>query len=74
MTNNINKYKYKYNYAIKNKPKFDSSFILSSGTRDPLPVVTVNLRGCKKHRATTVSGLTCLWDSGATDGMIKRKH
>ena len=28
----------------------------------------------KKNRATVNSGQTCLWDSGATDSMIKRKH
>ena len=54
---------------------FDTSnFNLSSGTSNPLPVVNVSLRGGNKHRATTVDGLTCLWDSGATDSMLKRRQ
>ena len=36
-----------------------------------MPAVTVILRGGKKRRATTVSGVSFLWDSGATDIMIK---
>ena len=51
-----------------------NSFNWSSGTRDPLTVVTVSLRGGKKHRSTTVDGLTFLWDSGATNIMIKIRH
>ena len=44
VTNNIKDYNYQYNDAIDNEPTFDnSSFNLSSGTRDPLPVVTVLL-------------------------------
>ena len=63
------------NDAIYNEPKFDTnSFNLSIRTRDPLPVVTVGLQGVKKHRETTVAGLTCMWDSGATGRMIKTKH
>ena len=41
---------------------------------DPLPVVAVNLRGGKKNRTTIISGLTCLWDRGATNCTIKRKR
>ena len=44
--------------VIGNDPKFDSSFNLSSGTKDPLPVVTVSLRGDKKNIATTVASIT----------------
>ena len=33
-----------------------------------------NNPGGKKHRATIVAGLTCLWDSGATDSKVKEKH
>ena len=75
MTENLNKYKDQSNKAIDNESTFDnSSFILSSGTSDLLPVVTVYLRGEKKNREAVVSGLTCLWDSEATDSMIKRRH
>ena len=64
VTYNLNNYKDQSNEAIITEPKFDtSSFNLSSGTSNPLPVVTVSLRGGKKHTATTVSGITCFWDS-----------
>ena len=67
VTKNLNIYKDQSNEAINSEPTFDiSSFNLSSGTSDPLPVVTVSLWVGKKHRATTVEGITCLWDSGAT--------
>ena len=63
VTDKLNIYKDQINEAINSDPAFDnSSFNLSSGTSDPLPVVTVSLRGGKKHIATTVAGLTCLWD------------
>ena len=63
------------NEAIDNELTFDTSnFNLSTGANNPLPVVTVSLQGGKKHRATTVSGITCLWDSGATGSMINIKH
>ena len=55
MTDNINKIKNQYNDAIENDPKFDNTFSLSRKTKDPLPLVTVRLRGGKKHRATDVS-------------------
>ena len=75
MTNNIKYYNNQYNDAIDNYPTLDnSSFNLSSGTRYPLPVLTVSLQGGKKHRATVVANITCLWDSGATNSMIKRRH
>ena len=75
LNENIRTNKDQLNEAIYNDPKFDtSSFNSSSGTRDPLPVVTVTLRGGKKHRETNVAGLTCLWGSGSTDRMISRKH
>ena len=48
VTYNINKNKNQHNDAIGNKIKFDSTVCLSSGTKDPLPVVTVILRGVKK--------------------------
>ena len=67
MTNNIKDYNDQNNEAIDNELTLDnSSFILSSDTSDHLPVVTVSLRGGKKHRATIVDGLTCFWDIGAT--------
>ena len=75
MIDNLKNYKDHSNEAIHSEPKFGpSSFNLSSGTRDPLPVVIVSLRGGNKHISTVVSGLTCLWDSGATNIMINRKH
>ena len=67
VTNNLKKNKDKINEAINNEPTFDTNRSnLSSGTSDPLPVLTVSLQGRKKHRATTVAGITGLWDSGAT--------
>ena len=75
VTDNRKKNKYQLNDSIYNEPTFYSnSFNLSSWTRDPLPVVTVSLRGVNKHRETTVDSITCLWDSGDTDIMIKIKH
>ena len=58
MTDNIKKNKYQHNDAIDNESTFDNSFNLSIGTKYPLPVVSVSLRGGKKHRAMTVSGIT----------------
>ena len=75
VTDNLNNYKDQSNEAIKNEPTFDTiNFNLSGGTIDPLPVVTVYLRGGNKHGAMTVSGLTCFWDIGATYSMIKIRH
>ena len=58
MTDNIKKNKDQHNDAIENEPKFDSNLNLSSGTKYPLPVVTVSLRGGKKHISMIVAGLT----------------
>ena len=75
VTNNLKTTKDKIDEAIKNESTFDTnSFNLSSSTNDPLTVVTVSLCGGKKHRETTVAGITYLWDSGATNSTIKRKH
>ena len=75
VTENLKNNKYQINEAINSDPKFDTSnFNLSSGTSNPLLVVTVSIRGGNKHRATTVAGLTCLWDNGATNSTIKRRH
>ena len=75
VTDNIKTNKYQLNEAIYNDPTFDTSvFNSSSGTRDLLPVVTVTLREAKKPRATTVADITCLWDSGVTNRMVKIKH
>ena len=64
VTENLNNYKDQGNEAINSKLEFDTSiFNLSSGNSDPLPVVTVSLRGLKKHRSTTVAGITSLWYS-----------
>ena len=40
----------------------------------PLPLLTVSLLGVKKHGSTIVAGLTCLWNIGATNSTIKRRH
>ena len=73
--NNIKTNKYQHNDAIYNDLTFDTnSFNLSNGTKDPLPVVSVSLRGGKKHISMNVSGITCLWDSEATNIMINRRH
>ena len=75
MSENIKTNKDQLNDAIYNEPMFDTnSFNSSSGTRDPLPVVTVTLQGGKKHIAMNVSGIIFLWDSRATDSMINIKH
>ena len=72
VTKNFKNNKYRSNDSINSEPAFDiSNFNLSIGTSNPLTLITVSLRGAKKHRVTTVSGLTCLWDSGTTDRMIK---
>ena len=73
MKNNINN-KYQRNYDIEYEPNFNSKFSLSSGTRDPLRVVTVILRGGKKNRATIISSPISLWDIRATNIMIKSQH
>ena len=41
---------------------------------DPLPVVTVSLRGGKQNWKTIISSLSCLWYSVFTNRMIKSKH
>ena len=60
MTNNIKKDKDQHNDSIENEPRFDSSFILHSGTKDPLSVVTVSLQGGNKRRSTRDAGLILL--------------
>ena len=75
VTNNLKTTKYQLNEAINNDPTFDTNiFNLSSGTSNPLPVLTVSIWQGKKHRATTVSRITLLWVIGATNGIINRKH
>ena len=76
MLNHIvtNSTKNKHVDAIEYKPKFDSKFSLSSGTKYPSPVVNITLRGDKKKRETIIAGLTYLWDSRYTGSMIKRRH
>ena len=75
VTNKLKTTKDQLNQAINSDTTFDTnSFNLSSGTRNPLAVVTVSLLGGNKHIANTVYVLTCLWDSGATNRTIKRKH
>ena len=43
VTDNIRTNKDQRNDAIENDPKFDSSFNLSRGNKEPLPVVIVSL-------------------------------
>ena len=75
MTDDKSTNKDQHNDAIDNEPTFDNnSFNLYRETKDPLPVVTFSLRGGKKHIPITVSGITCLWGSGATNIMIKIIH
>ena len=74
MTDNIKTIKNQRSDAIENDPKFDNTFNLYSGTEDPLPVVTGSLWWGKKQIATTAYGLTCLWDSEATNSMMKIRH
>ena len=74
MTYNIKNNKNQQKFAIENELKFDKKISLYSATKDPLPVVTVRLRGGKKQKETIIAEFTCLWDSGATNIMIKRKH
>ena len=73
LNNGINN-KDQCNDAIEYEPKFDNKFSLSSGTKDTLSVVTTILRGVNKHGATIIYGLTCLWDSRATERIIKKLH
>ena len=74
VANNINN-KDQCNDTIEYEPKFDNTFSLSCGIKDPPPpVVTFRLWEGKKYRATIIYGLTCLWNSGATESTIKRKH
>ena len=75
VTDNLKTNKYQSNESINNGLTFDTSnFNLSSGNSNPLLVLTVSPQGGKKHRETTVAGLTLLWDSRATDIIIKRRH
>ena len=63
------------NDAIAYEPEFDNTFSLyRDSIRYPLSVVTVTLIVGKKNRSNVIYVLTFLWDSGATDSMIKRKY
>ena len=74
LINNIKKNNNQHNDAIENEPKFNNIFSLSIGTKDPLPVVTFSIRGGKKQISSMVDGLTLLWNSRATNSVIKIKH
>ena len=74
LTDNIKTNKNQHKDTIENETKFDNTFILYSGDKDPLPVVTISLQGGRKRIETAVTGITCLWDSRATGIRIKRKH
>ena len=72
---NININNNQVNDAVNNKLEFDSSNSLSNNpVKDPLPIVTVILRGGKKSRKILNSDLICLWDIGSTDRMIKSNY
>ena len=60
VTNNTKKNKNLHNAAIEYYPKFDDNFSFSNGSREPLTVITVILRGGKKQRAKLISVLTCM--------------
>ena len=63
------------NGVIENELKFDSSNSLANNpVKYPLPIVNLILRDGKKSRQNLKSGLTRLWDSGATNSMINCKH
>ena len=70
----MKKNKNQHNDAIEHELKFDHTFSLYEGNKELLQVVAISLRGGKKQREMMIYGLTCLWDSGATDSMIDRKH
>ena len=75
VTKNIKTKKYQINEAIYNDVMFGvNSFDSYIGTRYPLPVVSATLQVGKKHRATTVAGITCFYYIRAIDIMINRKH
>ena len=59
VNDNIKTNKDQHNDAIYNETTFDTnSFNLSSETKYPISGVIVILRGGKKHKSTTVDGLT----------------
>ena len=65
----------KVNYAMDNALEFDSSNSLDNDTvKDPLPIVTIILRGSKNYIQTLNSGLTYLWESGSISSIINYKH
>ena len=74
VTDNIKTNKDQHNDAIENDQKFDNIFNLSSGTKYPIPLVTLSLKGGKKPIANSVSDITFLWDNRATNMMIKQRH
>ena len=61
--------------VIDNELKFDSKNSLANdNVQDNPPIVNISLRSGKKSRKTFNQGLTCLWYSGATKSMIKRRY
>ena len=46
----------------------------NNNVKDTLPIVIIILRVENMSRNTLKSGITYLWDSGATAIMIKRNH
>ena len=65
----------KVNEIINNGLKFYSANNSVNNTVEhPFTIVTIRLRGSKKSKQTLKPGLICLWDSGATDIMLKFKH
>ena len=63
------------NDFMEHEQKFDSiSELYICKTMYPLPLATVSLWWGNSYRSTIVSGMTYIWDSGATNIMIKSKH
>ena len=58
-------------YDVHNKLKFSNQ---SNNFKLPTPVTTISVCKGKNLRGIHVSGLTCLWDSGASDSMIKKSY
>ena len=56
-------------YDIHNELKFSAQ---SDNFKLPIPITTLRVCKGKKLRGIHVTGLTCLWDSGASDSMIKK--
>ena len=60
---------------MEHEPKFDNNTNLSIfPTKKPIKVLDVRNIEVKNSRVTIVDEMTCLWDNGATNSMIKTKR